>query len=123
MAKTASKANTSVAQLGEAILTVGGTAKALAGGTTELNAALGVLANVGIKGSEGGTALRNVILALSAPTDKAAEELENLGVKAFDANGALRPLNDVFKDLDASLSGMSEGEKQRYSTISLIKSI
>lgn len=113
MAKTASKANTSVAQLGEAILTVGGTAKALAGGTTELNAALGVLANVGIKGSEGGTALRNVILALSAPTDKAAEELENLGVKAFDANGDLRPLNDVFKDLDASLSGMSEGEKTK----------
>lgn len=37
MAKTASKANTSVAQLGEAILTVGGTAKSLAGGTTELN--------------------------------------------------------------------------------------
>ena len=45
MAKTASKANTSVSQLGEAILTVGGTAKTLAGGTTELNAALGVLAN------------------------------------------------------------------------------
>lgn len=37
MAKTASKANTSVAQLGEAILTVGGTAKSLARGTTELN--------------------------------------------------------------------------------------
>lgn len=37
MAKTASQANTSVAQLGEAILTVGGTAKSLAGGTTELN--------------------------------------------------------------------------------------
>lgn len=34
MAKTASKANTSVGQLGEAILTVGGTAKSLAGGTT-----------------------------------------------------------------------------------------
>ncbi len=40
MAKTASKANTSVSQLGEAILTVGGTAKSLAGGTTELNAVL-----------------------------------------------------------------------------------
>lgn len=111
MAKTASKANTSVAQLGEAILTVGGTAKSLAGGTAELNAALGVLANRGIKGAEGGTALRNVILALSAPTDKAAEELENLGVQAFDAEGDLRPLNDIFKDLDDSLSGMSEGEK------------
>lgn len=111
MAKTASKANTSVSQLGEAILTVGGTAKSLAGGTTELNAALGVLANRGIKGSEGGTALRNMILALSAPTDKAAEALEGLGVKAFDAEGNLRPLNEVFKELDTALSGMSDGEK------------
>lgn len=111
MAKTASKANTSVSQLGEAILTVGGTAKSLAGGTTELNAALGVLANRGIKGSEGGTALRNMILSLSAPTDKAAAALEGLGVDAFDANGNLRPLNETFKDLDGALSGMSEGEK------------
>ena len=111
MAKTASKANTSVSQLGEAILTVGGTAKSLAGGTSELNAALGVLANRGIKGSEGGTALRNMILALSAPTDKAAAALDGLGVKAFDAEGNLRPLNETFGDLDKALAGMSEGEK------------
>ncbi|MEI3506556.1 MAG: phage tail tape measure protein [Anaerotignum faecicola] len=67
MARASSKANYSVAQLGEAILTVGGTAKNLAGGTVELNTALGVLANRGIKGAEGGTALRNMILSLSAP--------------------------------------------------------
>ena len=52
MAQTASKSNTSVAQLGEAILTVGGTAKNLAGGTTELNTALGILADNGIKAAE-----------------------------------------------------------------------
>lgn len=111
MAKTASKANTNVAQLGEAILTVGGTAKSLAGGTTELNAALGVLANRGIKGAEGGTALRNMILALSAPTDKAAKAMADLGLEVFDASGNMRPMNDIFKDLDSALSGMSEGEK------------
>ena len=111
MAKTASKANTSVAQLGEAILTVGGTAKSLAGGTTELNAALGVLANRGIKGSEGGTALRNVILSLSAPTDKAADAMASLGLEVYDAAGNMRPLNEVFKDLNAAMDGMSEGEK------------
>lgn len=111
MAKTASKANTSVDQLGEAILTVGGTAKSLAGGTMELNAALGVLANRGIKGAEGGTALRNMILALSAPTDKAAQAMANLGLEVFDASGNMRPMNEIFKDLDSALSGMSEGEK------------
>ncbi len=111
MAKTASKANTSVGQLGEAILVVGGTAKGLAGGTTELNAALGVLANRGIKGAEGGTALRNLILSLSAPTDSAAKAMKKLGLNVYDAAGNMRPINEVFRDLDGAMKGMTEGEK------------
>ena len=59
MAKTASSTNTSVAQLGEGILTIGATAKSVKGGTAELNTALGILTNNGIKGAEGGTHLRN----------------------------------------------------------------
>lgn len=52
LAKTSQKSNTNIAQLGEGILTVGGTAKDLAGGTVELNTALGILADNGIKGAE-----------------------------------------------------------------------
>ena len=111
MAMASSKANYSVAQLGEAILTVGGTAKNLAGGTVELNTALGVLANRGIKGAEGGTALRDMILSLSAPTDTAAATLKSLGVSAFDAEGNLRPLNETFKDLDAAMQNLTGEEK------------
>lgn len=111
LAKTASKANTSVGQLGEAILTVGGTAKELAGGTTELNAALGVLANAGIKGSEGGTALRNIMLAMTPTTEKAAKAFERLGLESYDADGNLRPLNETFRDLNKALSGMTSQEK------------
>lgn len=111
LAKTASKSNTSVSQLGEAILTVGGTAKNLKGGTTELNAALGILADNGIKGAEGGTALRNIILSLSTPTDKAAKKMKELGLEVFDAEGNMRPLNDIFADLNGTLSGMNQGEQ------------
>ena len=111
MAKASSKSNTSVAQLGEAILTVGGTAKTLAGGTTELSTALGILADNGVKGAEGGTALRNIILSLSAPTDTAATAMESLGLEAFDAEGNLRPLNETFHDLDEALSTMTQGEQ------------
>ena len=112
MAKAAQKSNTSVAQLGEAILTVGGTAKELAGGTTELNTALGILANVGIKGSEGGTALRNIMLAMTPTTDKAVAAFDKLNVSAYDVTtGALRPLNDTFKDLNKAMAGMNSKEK------------
>lgn len=111
LAVTAQKSNTSVSQLGEAILTVGGTAKSLSGGVTELNTVLGILADNGIKGSEGGTALRNVILALSAPTSTAAEALDSLGVAAFDADGNMRPLQDTFADLNTALSTLTQQEQ------------
>ena len=111
MAKASQKSNTSVAQLGEGILTVGGTARNLAGGTTELNTALGILADNGVKGAEGGTALRNVILSLTAPTDTAKKKMKELGLEVFDADGNMRPLNDTFNDLNSILSGMTQGQQ------------
>lgn len=116
LAKTSQKSNTSLGQLGEAILTVGGTAKKLKGGTVELNTALGILADNGIKGAEGGTALRNVILSLSAPTDTAAKELKKLGVNAYDANGNFRSLDDIFIDLYKSTDQLSESAKNQAFT-------
>lgn len=111
MAKTSQKSNTSVSQLGEAILTVGGTAKVLKGGTVELNTQLGILADNGTKGAEGGTALRNVILSLSAPTDKAGKLMKKLGLNVFDANGNMRATNDIFNDLNGILSTMTQQER------------
>lgn len=111
MAKTSSKTNTSVSQLGDAILTVGGTAKMLRGGTKELNAVLGVLADNGIKGAEGGTKLRNVILSLSAPTSKASKQLKKLGVDVYDASGKMRSMPDIFNDLNKALGKLSAKEK------------
>lgn len=112
MSMTASTTNTSVAQLGEAILAIGATAKTVKGGTAELNTALGILANNGIKGAEGGTHLRNVILALQSPTDKAAACMESLGVEVYDSEGNMRSLNDILGDLNTSMDGMTSAEKQ-----------
>lgn len=111
MAMASSKSNTSVAQLGDAMLTVGGTAKNLKGGTTELSTALGILADNGIKGSEGGTILRNVITSLTAPTSKAKGELEALGVSVFDSEGNMRSMNDIMGDLNSSMSNMTGKER------------
>ena len=111
MAKTASLTNTSVAQLGEGILTIGATARTVKGGTSELNATLGILANNGIKSAEGGTHLRNVILSLQNPTDKAAAQMEALGISVYDSEGNMRSLNDILGDLNTSMEGMTAQEK------------
>lgn len=111
MAKTASTTNTSVAQLGEGILTIGATAKSIKGGTAELNTALGIIANNGIKGAEGGTHLRNIILSLQSPTDAAAKQMEALGISVYDSEGNMRSLNDILGDLNTSMDGMTSAEK------------
>ena len=113
MAKASSKTNTSVEQLSTAILTVGGTARTMKGGTEELTAVLGVLADNGIKGSEGGTALRNILLSLQSPTDKAAKTLKEMGVSVYDSEGNMRSMTDILADMNGALSDMTGEERAK----------
>ncbi len=111
MAKTSQKSNTSVGQLGEATLTCAGTVKLANMSLETMNAELGILANNGIKGAEGGTHLRNIILSLTSPTDVAAKALKNLGIKVTDSSGNIRDMNDIMADFNKKLAGMSDEKK------------
>ena len=125
MAKAASTGNTSVEQLGDAFLVVGGLAQELNGGmvkladgTTkevdgvqELEIALTAMANAGVKGTEAGTHMRNMLLKLSSPTKEGVEQLENLGVSVYDAEGKMRSLSDIFGDLNGALGNLTQEQK------------
>lgn len=111
MAAASAKANTSVEQLGAAMLTVGGTAKVLKGGTTELSTALGILADNGVKGAEGGTALRNILSTIQG--SKFEKTFGEMGISAYDAQGNLRSLKDVFLDMNEAMAGMTDEEKTK----------
>lgn len=125
MAKAASTGNTSVEQLGDAFLVVGGLAQELNGGMVqladgteveadgiqELEIALTAMANAGIKGSEAGTHMRNMLLKLSSPTDDGALALHNMGVEVFDTEGKMRSLTDIFGDMSAAMEDMTQEEK------------
>ena len=112
LARVSQKSGTTVSEMGRALKQVGGTANILSGGITEASAAMGLMANSGIRGAAAGTALRNIIARLSAPTDKASETIEELGVRIFNAEGQMRPLNDIFMDFDKTIGGMTDQEKQ-----------
>ena len=114
MAKTSSTTNTSVEQLGDGMLTLGATGRMLKGGTAELNQVLGILADNSIKGSEGGTHLRNILMRLAAPTDKAADFMGELGLEVFDTEGKMRSLQDIMHDLGEATKDMTEEEKTEY---------
>lgn len=114
MAKASSKTNTSVTQLGDAMLTIGATARGVKGGTVELSTVLGILADNGIKGAEGGTHLRNAILSLQTPTKAGVEALAQLNMTyedMYDAEGNLRALPEIFQQMSTAMEGMSQQSK------------
>lgn len=111
MAAAASNGNTSVAQLGEAMLQIGATAANMTGGTQELSTALTVLADNGIKGAEGGTKLRNIILSLQDAAKDGAVDFGNFSVSVYDSEGNLRGVTDIMQDLQSNLEGMNQESK------------
>lgn len=125
MAKAASTGNTSVEQLGEAFLRIGGLAQELNGGMVnladgtempvdnvqELAIALTAMANAGIKGAEAGTHMRNMLLKLASPTADGQLAFEKLGVSVFDAEGNMRSLSDLFTDLSGAMGQLTQQEK------------
>lgn len=125
MAKAASTGNTSVEQLGDAFLVVGGLAKELndgivfledgtdvaVDGITELEIALTAMANAGVKGSEAGTHMRNMLMKLTSPTKEGVEQLEALGVNIFDAEGKMNSLSNIMFQLSHSMKGLTQEQR------------
>lgn len=106
LCKANNKSNQTAQQLMEAMIGVGGTMRGLNVPIEETSTALGVLANRGIKGAEGGTALNAIMANLTTGTGQAGEMMEKLGISAFDAEGkfvgvqaTLMRLNDATKNL------------------------
>lgn len=70
-------------------------------------ASIALLANNGIKGSDAGTLLKSALLKLSAPSDQASGALQELGVKAFDAQGNFVGMEALFGQLQAAAKRMT----------------
>ena len=118
MAKTTTTANTDLATLFEAVKK-GGPAFTAAGQSLEsFSAFAGVMANAGVKGSEAGTSLRNVMLRLADPTSEAAGVLKKLGVQTQDEAGNFRDIIDILSDFETGLDGM--GDAQRTAALATV---
>ena len=81
LSKTAASSATNVIELGEALKNAAPFGHALNQSVEEVNAALGVLADVGVRGADAGTALRMVILGLSSPTAKQQKVFKEFGIE------------------------------------------
>ncbi|NDV63947.1 phage tail tape measure protein [Bacteroides sp. 224] len=116
MTMTFTKSNTTLLEIAEAykysasLLSAGGVS------FEEATAALGVLGDAGVKGSQAGTTMRTIIANLVNPTKKQLKQWDEIGVDRLDENGRLRPLTDIFGDLNKADLEVSDFYKMFHKT-------
>lgn len=99
LSATCANSATNITDLYEAMKYAGSTANLFGISLEETSAALGVLANMGIKGSDAGTALRSMLLRLAAPTTKAADVLREYGLEIDQTTIKMDGLEKTIKKL------------------------
>ena len=94
-------------------LKMGGPQAAAAGESIrETSAAIAVLANMGIKGSLAGTALRKSFSQFAKV--KVQDQLRSVGVETVDVNGNLRKMAEIMRDIAKAMSTMPTAEKLAF---------
>jgi TP901 family phage tail tape measure protein len=80
----------------------------------DTSAALAIMANNGVKGSDAGTSLKTMLQRLSAPVDDAANALKQLGLSTQSfrgADGKMKPLVDIIGTLNQAMGGLDQTAK------------
>lgn len=114
LAENANRTNAAVSDTGEAMKYVAPLARAAGIRFEETAAAIGIMANAGIKGSQAGTTLRGAISRLSKPTDDMRDAMEELGISFYDSNGKMKSLSEQVGMLEGAFSGMTDEQKNNY---------
>lgn len=118
MTNTTNNANVSMSELGESMKEVAPVAANFNMGIEETASIIGTLGNAGMKGTQSGVALRNMLVRLAAPSGQAAGMLEELGIQTRNASGDLRGLPTILQELEESTRDM--GTAQRGELVSTI---
>ena len=114
LAENANKTNSSVSETGEAMKYVAPLARAAGLSFEETAAAIGIMANAGIQGSQAGTTLRGAISRLSKPTDDMIDAMEELGISFYNSNGEMKSVGEQVGMLEGAFSGMTDEQKNNY---------
>lgn len=116
LAKAASDSNTSVAAMGVSFKYSAGQARSMGISLEENAYLLGAMADAGMKGSSGGTALQNMLSKIAKPTEKGAELFKKLNIQ-FTEMGAdgvkrMRPIQSVIGEIGAGIRKIEDPLKR-----------
>ncbi|TGY56929.1 phage tail tape measure protein [Ligilactobacillus murinus] len=113
-ARAAADTNAEAKDMGEALKMVAPQAHTAGLSLEETAAAIGLLSNAGIKGSEAGSNLAMALTRVQNPSGEAKKAMDQLGYSAFDSSGKMKPLAQQMSELREKLEGMTDQQKQYY---------
>ena len=103
--------NTTVEALGEAMKYAAPTADAFGMTLQDTAAAMGVLANAGIKGSQGGTTLNAMLRDMKNNAKNGAIAIGKTKVALTNADGSYRSYAAIIRDIDKATSSMTASQR------------
>jgi len=77
----------------------------------ETTGTLAAFASAGLLGSDAGTSFKTMLLSLANPSKQAAEAMKDLGINAYDAQGAFIGIAPLAEQLKSKLSGLSQEQR------------
>ncbi|EMF0631951.1 phage tail tape measure protein [Enterococcus faecium] len=111
-ARAAADTNAEVGDMGEALKYVAPVANSMGISLEETAAAIGIMSDAGIKGSQAGTTLRGALSRLARPTKAMQDTMDNLGVSFYDADGKMKPLKTQVELLKKAFEGLTPEQQQ-----------
>ena len=115
ISSTISRSNVNIVEMAESYKMAAGYLRMAGVDFTESSAAIGLLGNMGLKGTLAGTSLRALSTRFAKPTKEAQEVLDRLGIRFTemrDIEGVqvekLRPIADIFEELNKKGASMAD---------------
>jgi TP901 family phage tail tape measure protein len=114
ISSAADASSTSIELLSQSFSMVSAVAALANQSIDDTSAALAILANAGVKGSDAGTSLKTMLLRLMAPANEAVAALNGIGLSAAsfrDASGKMLPMVKIIGVLNGALDGLDQAAK------------
>ena len=115
ISSTISRSNVNIVEMAESYKMAAGYLRMSGVDFTDSSAAIGLLGNMGLKGTLAGTSLRALSTRFAKPTKEAQEVLDRLGIRFTemrDIEGVqvekLRPIADIFEELNKKGASMAD---------------
>lgn len=114
LAENAAATNAAVYDTGEAMKYVAPAAAAMGIEFEEVAAAIGIMSNNSIKGSQAGTTLRGALSRMAKPTEKMMDAMDALNISFYDSEGNMKSLEEQIKLLENATAGLTNEQRDNY---------